>query len=647
MRHRQSQVYMSVLLLVIVAGAVSAVGVLRSSPSQPVTSGCAWPVALNQVTLTENSQLNVGNPDTADDYWIMPVPVEDGLRVTLSGEYPHSRYMSIAVYNAHGTPFTTNGVSSTLTDYRIAPDPGSVNPWQHQAPPGGRFTVTLRSNVAPAQVNTLPVAPARTPNGNTDVIFYRVYAAPGGPEQVPLPSITITHNGKSTQLPQCPASSQQRIPKSYCSILWVNKESPVCGATHGAATPGEDGTIIPFAKNPVGEGGTPDNDIAYLSASIVPRRNAGVVVVRAKVPTTPSGNAPAPWPQRGTDLRYWSLCIDLAQPSIPVVVNRLSNGTVDYGCRHDNQIPIDRKGYYTFVIGTESQRATIERIPGTTFLPFSATNPTQPYELNLRNMLPEGHFRQAIQNVPANGRSASAAAAMGPYYPRIAFCPLATLAAGGPSACMLAAVPLSNNANETATSTTSTRLIETLLFVCVLVGWAILETWQGLKRRGKSSPAAQPGDRGSRLIMFFYGVVAVAIAIWVAAKAPEASTPGGVITFGIGLCVMCGGLVLRWRSFKALGRYVTVPVITSPDQLLITTGPYRFVRHPSYLGLILVLAGIGVILANWFSIAVLALVPLIGVMYRTHIEEDALPGILGDAYTGYASTRKRLVPFVW
>jgi len=639
---------LSALAVVIATGISLAVVLIIPRPSQPqpVTSGCAWPVALNQATLAENSQVNVSNPDTASDYWIMPVPVEQGLSVTLAGRYPNSRYMSIAVYNAQGTPFTTNGVSSTLPDYRIAPDPGSVNPWQHQAPPGGRFTVTLRSNAAPAQVNTLPVAPARTPSGNTDVIFYRVYAARGGPEQVPLPSITITHNGKSTQLPQCPASSQQRIPKSYCSIPWVGEESPVCGAAHGAAAPGEDGTIIPFARNSVGEGGTPDNDIAYLSASIVPRRNAGVVVVRAKAPTTPSGNAPTPWPQRGTELRYWSLCIDLAQPSVPVVVNRLSNGTVDYGCRHDNQVPIDSKGYYTFVIGTESQRATIERIPGTTFLPFSAISPTQPYELNLRNMLPEGHFRQAIQNVPANGRSASAAAAMGPYYPRISFCPLATLAADGPSACMLAEGP-SNNASETTTSTKSTRLIAKLLFVCALVGWAILETWQGLKRRGKSRPAAQPGDRGSRLIMFFYGVVAVAIAIWVAAKVPEASTPGGVITFGIGLCVMCGGLVLRWRSFKALGRYVTVPVVTSPDQLLITTGPYRFVRHPSYLGLVLVLAGIGVILANWFSIAVLALVPLIGVMYRTHIEEDALPGILGDAYTRYASTRKRLVPFVW
>jgi len=638
---------MSVLLLVIAAGAVSAADVLRSSPSQPVTSGCAWPVALNQVTLTENSQLNASNPDTASDYWIMPVPVEDGSRVTLSGQYPQSRYMSIAVYDAQGTPFTNNGVSSTLTDYRITPDQGSVNPWQHQAPPGGRFTVTLRSHVVPAQVNTLPVAPAGTPNGATDVIFYRVYAAHGGPEQVPLPSITITHNGQSTQLPQCPASSQHRIPTSYCSIPWVGKESPVCGATHRAATPGADGTIIPFAKNPVGEGGTPDNNIAYLSASIVPGRNAGVVVVRAKAPITPSANAPTPWPQRGTGLRYWSLCIDVAQPSIPVVVNRLSNGTVDYGCRHDNQVRIDRKGYYTFVIGTELQRATIERIPGTTFLPFSTTNPTQPYKLNLRNMLPEGHFRQAIQNVPANGRSASAAAAMGPYYPRIAFCPLATLVAGGPSACMLVAVPPSNNANETTTSPTSTRLIATVLFLCVLVAWAILETWQGLKRRGNSVLAAQPGERGSRLIMFLYGVVAVAIAIWVTTKAPAASIPGGLIPFGIGLCVMCGGLVLRWRCFKALRGLVTVPVMTSPDQLLITTGPYRLVRHPSYLGLILVLVGIGVILANWFSIAVLALVPLVGVMYRTHVEEDALQGILGDAYTCYASTRKRLVPFVW
>jgi hypothetical protein len=54
----------------------------------------------------------------------------------------------------------------------------------------------------------------------------------------------------------------------------------------------------------------------------------------------------------------------------------------------------------------------------------------------MRNMLPNPDFHNAIQNVPANGNPSSAAAAMGPYYPRAAFCLLATLANSGPNACL-------------------------------------------------------------------------------------------------------------------------------------------------------------------------------------------------------------------
>ena len=99
MRIRKPLVYLSALVAVTAVGISLAVVLVIPRPSQPqpVTSGCAWPVALNQATLAENSQVNVSNPDTASDYWIMPVPVEQGLSVTLAGRYPNSRYMSIAV----------------------------------------------------------------------------------------------------------------------------------------------------------------------------------------------------------------------------------------------------------------------------------------------------------------------------------------------------------------------------------------------------------------------------------------------------------------------------------------------------------------------------------------------------------------------
>jgi hypothetical protein len=57
---------------------------------------------------------------------------------------------------------------------RIAPQPGSLNPWQQQAAPGGRFTVTIRSDPAPGQANTLPM-PAGTTSQHTGYLAYRVY----------------------------------------------------------------------------------------------------------------------------------------------------------------------------------------------------------------------------------------------------------------------------------------------------------------------------------------------------------------------------------------------------------------------------------------------------------------------------------------
>ena len=168
----------------------------------------------------------------------------------------------------------------------------------------------------------------------------------------------------------------------------------------------------------------------------MPPANGDVIVVRAKAPATPAGASPVPWPQPGADMRYWSMCIDQYRGRQPVVVNHLPDGTVDLGCRADSQTALNGQGYYTFVVGAESQRAAIDRVPGATFLPLSLADPAQAYVLSLRNMLPAPGFARAVQNVTPSSGAASAAAILGPYYPRIAFCPLATLAHGGPDACL-------------------------------------------------------------------------------------------------------------------------------------------------------------------------------------------------------------------
>jgi len=434
------------LIAVSVAACGAVAAIVSSAPAAaangpgPVTPSCAWPYAVNADTIASNPAYNVSNPDTAADYWIMDFTVQQGLSITLSGRFPDSRYMSFAVYGANGAPFTDNGIGSELTDYLIAPDHGSVNPWQpgsrhhstghHGIRPGGRYTVTLRSDVTPGETNALPLAPPGTPAGTTGSIFFRVYVSNGSPGQVPVPTVTFTQNGISQRIHQCPPGVATP----------PDTDAPVHGAAPAAGSAGPSAAatsagILPFARYTPGTN-TPNPDTGQLRAAVLPPPSGDVMVIRAKAPTTPRGSQPSPWPAAGEDLRYWSMCIDVDVSPIPVVVNKLPDGTVDYGCRYDSQVRLDRNGYYTIVVGTEPERAAIERIPGATFLPFSVTYPTQPHLLFLRNMLANPAFAQAAQNVPDNGIAESAESVMGPYYPQSAICPLATLASGGPEACL-------------------------------------------------------------------------------------------------------------------------------------------------------------------------------------------------------------------
>ena len=123
--------------------------------------------------------------------------------------------------------------------------------------------------------------------------------------------------------------------------------------------------------------------------------------------------------------------------------------------------------------------------------------------------------------------------------------------------------------------------------------------------------------------------------------------PATLAVFAVGLLLIWSGIALRVWCFQTLGRYFTFTVMTSPDQRVVDRGPYRLLRHPSYSAILLILAGIGLTYGNWLSLAALVVLPLAGFVNRIRIEESALSATLGDAYTTYASRRRRLIPFVW
>jgi protein-S-isoprenylcysteine O-methyltransferase Ste14 len=114
-----------------------------------------------------------------------------------------------------------------------------------------------------------------------------------------------------------------------------------------------------------------------------------------------------------------------------------------------------------------------------------------------------------------------------------------------------------------------------------------------------------------------------------------------------GLALMIVGLTIRWTAVASLGRSFSANVAIRAEQCLKTNGLFRFVRHPSYFGLLLVIAAIGIHTHNWIGFAVSVIPPFTALSYRIHVEEVALKAAFGEAYEAYSRRTKRLIPGIY
>jgi protein-S-isoprenylcysteine O-methyltransferase Ste14 len=114
-----------------------------------------------------------------------------------------------------------------------------------------------------------------------------------------------------------------------------------------------------------------------------------------------------------------------------------------------------------------------------------------------------------------------------------------------------------------------------------------------------------------------------------------------------GLIIMWTGLAVRIWAVCVLGRAFRTTVEVHSGQQVVERGPYRWVRHPSYSGLLLITTGLGLAYGNWLSLALLLVLPLPALLRRIFVEEDVLTGALGKPYADYRTRTKRLVPGLW
>lgn len=185
--------------------------------------------------------------------------------------------------------------------------------------------------------------------------------------------------------------------------------------------------------------------------------------------------------------------------------------------------------------------------------------------------------------------------------------------------------------------------------------WCLVGTLEGFeslrqRRRGPNRTLAIPaGGRNLpvRLVMlpwFPAGVVAIVEAALLSRLnvSPKWDKPCLVA----GIAVTGTGVFLRRWAIRVLGRYFVCRVLVQPGQAVVSSGPYRWIRHPSYTGLWLEMVGVGLSTGNAVSMATCVLMPLIGITARIKHEERELIAAL-PGYGEYIQGRPRLVPRIW
>ncbi|RLT92242.1 methyltransferase family protein [Ketobacter sp.] len=113
----------------------------------------------------------------------------------------------------------------------------------------------------------------------------------------------------------------------------------------------------------------------------------------------------------------------------------------------------------------------------------------------------------------------------------------------------------------------------------------------------------------------------------------------------LGLVLLAGGIAFRLNAIETLGNFYSHRVRLVEAHSVVDSGPYQWVRHPAYTGMLVAHLGFVLIFFNLYALLALCLVLLPAIVKRIRVEETALYELPG--YPHYAESHKRLLPGVW
>ncbi|MBI4509980.1 MAG: isoprenylcysteine carboxylmethyltransferase family protein [Deltaproteobacteria bacterium] len=174
-------------------------------------------------------------------------------------------------------------------------------------------------------------------------------------------------------------------------------------------------------------------------------------------------------------------------------------------------------------------------------------------------------------------------------------------------------------------------------FIGLYVLWLAVEA-RIAAGEGKREETAD--DRGTLELYALARVLTGASALFLSAPSLPSLAYGLACT-----ALFVGGIAFRLHAIRALGKFYSHRVRKTEGHRIIDTGPYRFLRHPAYTGMLIAHLGFVLFFFHWASMLLLLGLFLPAVLLRIRVEERML--FLIDGYAEYSYGRKRLIPGIW
>jgi protein-S-isoprenylcysteine O-methyltransferase Ste14 len=189
--------------------------------------------------------------------------------------------------------------------------------------------------------------------------------------------------------------------------------------------------------------------------------------------------------------------------------------------------------------------------------------------------------------------------------------------------------------------------IYAIIYTVVFWGWIVFELWVFMRERGTARDSTR--DRGSTFFVIIILGVGIALGLNLPHMAPQFNIRSFFAGFfALGIVLVLAGILFRFWAIQTLGRFFRTRVMIQEHHQLITSGPYKYLRNPSYTAILILLIGFGLGIGNWLSVLVFFAAGVI--VYASRIalvEERALAAQFGQEFQDYKKKTWALIPFIW